>query len=143
MQFLVPRKLQREILMRVHDSRNLAHLGRHRTYYALQQFCHWYRLHEDVRWWIRTCDRCQRRKRMQPTPRAPMQIYKNGFPNERISMDICGPLVETKKGNKYMLVIGDHFTRYTQAFPLSDQTAESVANALVVGWIRYFGCVQD
>ena len=54
-------------------------------------------------------------------------------------MDVCGPLIETPAGNKYMLVICDHFTRFTQVFPMPDQTAATIAKNIVFGWIRYFG----
>ena len=54
-------------------------------------------------------------------------------------MDVCGPLIETPAGNKYMLVICDHFTRFTQVFPMPDQTAATIAKNIVYGWIRYFG----
>ena len=47
--------------------------------------------------------------------------------------------MDSERGNKYMLVIGDHFTKYTQVFPMKDQTAETVANKLVFGWFQYFG----
>ena len=139
LQVLLPRSMQWEVLEKIHDSQSVAHMGRRRTVFALQQFCHWYRLFEDVKWWIHTCEMCQRRKRPRPAVKAPMQLYKQGFPNERISMDIIGPLMDSERGNKYMLVIGDHFTKYTQVFPMKDQTAETVANKLVFGWFQYFG----
>ena len=139
LQVLLPRTMQWEVMEKIHDSQTVAHMGRRRTLYALQQFCHWFRMFEDVKWWIQTCEICQRRKRPRPGVKAPMQLYKQGFPNERISMDICGAFVESERGNKYMLVIGDHFTKYTQVFPMKDQTAETVANKLVFGWFQYFG----
>ena len=95
LQFLVPRVLQKEMLEKVHDSKNTAHMGRRRTMYALQNFCYWYKMFEDVVFWISTCQICQRRKPIVPKPRAPMQIYTTGAPYERISMDVCGPLVTT------------------------------------------------
>jgi hypothetical protein len=49
-------------------------------------------------------------------------------------MDICGPLKETQSGNKYILVISDYFTKYTEAYPMQDQTAETIANILIREW---------
>ena len=43
-------------------------------------------------------------------------------------------------GNKHILVIGDHFTKWYEAIPLPDQTAVTTANALVDHWISRFGC---
>ena len=50
-----------------------------------------------------------------------------------------GPL-PMSSGNKHILVIGDHFTKWYEAIPLPDQTAVTTANALVDHWISRFGC---
>ena len=34
-------------------------------------------------------------------------------PNDKIALDIYGPLSETRKGNKYLLRLQDRLTRYT------------------------------
>ena len=47
-------------------------------------------------------------------------------------MDILGELPETDKGNKYILVVTNGFTKWTQAIPLPDQTAQVVADALII-----------
>ena len=82
-------------------------------------------------YWIKSCEICQQRKRLNPAPRAPMTVYVFGAPGERISIDVCGPLVETTRHNRYVLVISDHFTKYTKAVPMKDQTAETVARVLM------------
>ena len=50
-----------------------------------------------------------------------------------------GPL-PLSNGNKHILVIADHFTRWYEAIPLPDQTAVTTANALVDHCISHFGC---
>jgi hypothetical protein len=54
-------------------------------------------------------------------------------------MDICGPLVETERGNLYILVVTDHFSKYTEAYPLQDQTAQTVAQIVVQNWFLKYG----
>ena len=58
---------------------------------------------------------------------------------ERIATDILGPLPETDKRNRYILVISDYFTKWVEAFPIPDQRAETVAKCLVDEVIRRFG----
>ena len=48
-----------------------------------------------------------------------------------LALDILGPLPITKKGNKYIVVIGDYFSKWTEAFPLTDMEAKTVATVLV------------
>ena len=49
-------------------------------------------------------------------------------------------LLPLLNGNKHILVIGDHFTKWYEAIPSPDQTAVRTANALVDHWISRFGC---
>lgn len=42
-----------------------------------------------------------------------------------------GPLPTTESGNKYILVVGDYFTKWKEAFPLPNQEAKTVAEKLV------------
>ena len=42
-------------------------------------------------------------------------------------MNMAGPLPTTKRGNKYILVICDHFTKFVQAYSLRGMTTEEVA----------------
>ena len=41
-----------------------------------------------------------------------------GCPFERIAMEIMGPLSTTESGQKYILVVGDYFWKWTEVFPL-------------------------
>ena len=50
-----------------------------------------------------------------------------------------GPLPETCRGNKHLLVIGDHFSKWCEAFPTKDQKATTVALILVSKLFSRFG----
>ena len=55
-----------------------------------------------------------------------------------VAMDIL-ELPRTARGNKYVMVVSDYFTRWPEAFPLQDQKAETVARTLVDGVISRHG----
>ena len=42
-------------------------------------------------------------------------------------------------GHKYILVVCDYITKYTEAYPLTDKTARSVADALMDKWLPTYG----
>ena len=139
LQLLVPLKYQRELCRQFHDKSSMAHMGRRRCYAAIQMKYFWYKMADDIRWWIRTCEVCQRRKPPSKTPRAPMTIYVTGFPGERLSWDVVGPMHETKSGNKYLLCIADHFSRWAKAFPMKDQKAKTIADIFLNRWVDDYG----
>ena len=60
-----------------------------------------------------------------------MQSVPIGAPLEMIAMDFVGPLPCTERGNKYVLVVGDYFSKWAEAYPLPDQKAETVVSVVV------------
>ena len=130
----------RDIVMHhLHDSNYAGHLGTRRTITRVAARYFWYKLREDVTRYIRTCDACQRRKRPGKTPRAALTTQNVGFRFERIAMDLCGPMERTTAGNRYVLVIGDYFSKFTMPIAIENKTQEVVAEALVTRWIPLFG----
>ena len=43
-------------------------------------------------------------------------------------MDLIGPLTETARGNKYIITLTDYFSKWAEAAPLPDKTANDVAH---------------
>ena len=59
-----------------------------------------------------------------------------------MAIDILGELPETENGNKYIVVISDYFTKWTHAIALPDQTAQTIADRLMVEFFSVFGMPQ-
>ena len=61
---------------------------------------------------------------------------------DRFSIDVLGPLPRTPRGNKYILVVMDYFSKWVEILPVPDQTAESRADKILNEVISRFGCPQ-
>ena len=58
-----------------------------------------------------------------------------------VHVDIVGPLPPSK-GFRYILTIVDHFSRWPEAIPLPDITAQSVVDAFVLHFVGCCGTPQ-
>ena len=137
-QYVAPKRLRKEIMRHLHDHRTGGHLGITKTLYNVRQRFYWPGSKKDIVRWCHHCKECGARK-PKHGKRAPLQQEVAGMPMERIALDIMGPLPRSNSGNSYILVIGDYFTKWTQAHALPDHTAQTVAKIVVEEWIRKMG----
>ena len=139
---VVPTSLRRAVMAEHHDSPFGGHLGEAKTWGRMARRFAWPGMSADVRRFVASCQVCQRRK----TPRVPasgaMQPIRVTDPWSMVAMDFVGPLPETSRGNKYLLVFTDHATRLARAVPTADMTAETTAQALLHEIICLFGAPQ-
>ena len=108
------------------------HLGVNKTSSKIKKKYHWYQTDLDIRLYIRQCRQCNKDKDPRKKPKARLGLYLAGYPMDRIAFDVMGPMPLTKDGNRYILVIGDYFTRWMEAYSLPTQHAEVVAQKLVI-----------
>ncbi|GFX57905.1 uncharacterized protein TNCV_3068721 [Trichonephila clavipes] len=59
------------------------------------------------------------------------QLYNVGAPFEHIAFDILVSFSKSSDGNNNILVVRDYFTKWPEAYPISDQEASTVAEVLV------------
>ena len=85
---------------------------------AVKQRYYWPGYEGDVQKWIAECASCQQRNTPQTTAQAPLGTISARHPFDKISWDIMGPLPIATQGNKYVLVVTDLFSKWTEAFPL-------------------------
>ena len=85
---------------------------------------------------ITACHKCIARKSPVNQPMGHVPV-SGRF--ERVAMDLLDVSVISAKGYKYILVVCDYFTKYTEAYPLKDKTTHSVADALMDIWLPRYG----
>ena len=132
---LVPVKHRRAIFDALHG---LSHPGIRATQKLITERFVWPGINHDIRKWARTCLECQRCKVHKHT-KVPLGTFTS--PDARFShvhIDLVGPL-PTSEGNTYLLTCVDRYTRWPEAIPIPDITADTVARTFVARWVAVFG----
>ena len=135
---VVPSTLVPDVLQQVHADPMGGHSGVNKTIATLIQRYYWPGFSSSVDDYIRHCSTCQKTSPAVPRPKAPLQPIPVGGPFEMIAMDFL-ELPRTARGNRYVLVVSDYFTRWPEAFATADQKSETVARILMDGVVARHG----
>jgi hypothetical protein len=139
LQMIIPKSKKEVVMMHHHDIPTAGHLGAEKTTEKIKQSYYWPGMDDDVKNYCVQCDVCTKRKTSPKTNKAPLGQSGVGSKLERVSMDICGPFPQTERGNKYILVITDQFTKWTEAIPIPNLEAKTVADAFISNFSSKFG----
>jgi len=131
----LPKELRRETIRAAHDSRDGGHGGIDRTVTRIRLSYYWPGMTVDVGEYIKECVVCQATKG-GPPQKAPLQSMPTPTgPGQRVHIDLFGPLRTTSAGNKFVMVMTDAFTKYTELATLTHKSADEVARAFFERWI--------
>ena len=132
---IVSESLRRQVFDSIHS---LSHPGVQASIKLIADRYTWSGMKMDICDWVRTCTLCQKAK-VQRHNRSPIGTFKT--PDARFShvhLDLVGPLPPSH-GYSYLLTCIDRFTRWPEAIPLPDTTAENVVRTVLLNWVAKFG----
>ena len=140
---VLPILLTQDLIRAAHCGRFSGHGGHLRTLGRLQRRYWWLNMFDDIKKFVNDCTICRKSKNPQSfiSRRAPIQpLPIPDCPNQRIHVDLFGPLKTSEHGKKYLLCMTDAFTKYTEIEALPNKEAETVGKAIFETWICRYGC---
>ncbi|KAI3356510.1 hypothetical protein L3Q82_017717, partial [Scortum barcoo] len=131
-QLVLPAQYRDRALRGLHDE--VGHLGPERVLSLARARFYWPKRKESI---DKKCGRCFRRK-AQPQRAAPMVNIKTTYPLKLVCMDYLS-LEPDSHDTRNILVITDHFTKFTVAVPTKDRKARTIARALWENFLVHYG----
>lgn len=68
-----------------------------------------------------------------------LKLFTSTAPLGYVTIDILGALIATKRGNRYLLVISDTYSKLVCTVPLKRINAAQVAHAFIYHWAFVYG----
>ena len=129
-----------QIIRESHGSMMTQHFGENKSIQRARELGIWTNLENDIIEYIKKCHTCQTQKLNRIKRRSEAIITDTPVtPNDKIAMDIFGPLPVTSQGNEYILSIQDMLTKYLVLIPLRDILSETIIEHLFDYFIYIFG----
>ena len=126
-----------------HYPKLAGHPGGRKLYRKIRKHFYWPTLAVDCYAVVRNCPECARNRIKLRKNVGDLTLFPANAPLESVCIDLLGELTRTPRGNKYLLVIVDRFTKLVRTVPLKGISASEVARAFVTHWVFSYGPPAD
>ena len=140
--WMVPRILREALVAKYHRGAVGAHLGVNKLNAQISLKFYWPSMISTIKKVIQECERCQRSK-MAPRAAKIARMLNREALWATMALDFFGPLPRTARGNMYVLVAIDHFSRWPEAAATRVATAAVVAHFLHHRIFPQHGCPRE
>ncbi len=138
----VPPPGEREELIRA-THEQCGHFGRRRTCHLLSTSFWWKGMTADVAECVRNCAACDRVKATFNVRHAHLHPLPIQGLMYRWGVDLMGPLHKTARGNAYVMIMIEHFSKWVEVAPLPCKESQHTAHAILDRVISRFGAPAE
>ncbi len=141
-QLVIPKILRPEILVSCHEDLLAGHYGVSRTYERIRNRFYWNGMYKDCYEWVISCITCETKKMPRFTGAEIPQSLTHR-PSAAPGVDWCVDLLEfprSNRGNRYACVFMDRYSRFPEAFAISNKLAETIAEVFIKEIVCRYGC---
>ena len=134
---VAPSEIRLEILDMCHSQWCSGHFGVFKTHKRVLKSFWWPCLYQEITQFISDCEICLSVKRLCRNPgRMGMRSFPTS-PMELVSIDYLVELPVTRRGNRHILSINDHFSKFSQIYAVPDRTAITAAKCVFDFFLRF------
>jgi len=139
---VVPSHMIKTVLFQHHDTVFAGHRGAETTLESLKTRFYWNFMPADVTAYCSSCEKCQIFNYSQLINRAPLKSIVTVRPWQIVGLDYMGPFKRTTRGNIYVIIGVDHFTKFVTGAATATFSAEVTADFLFREIVCKFGMLE-
>ncbi|EYB82894.1 hypothetical protein Y032_0348g3182 [Ancylostoma ceylanicum] len=130
---VVPEDKRRPIFDEAHHGNLGGHFNADKMFLQLRKTVFWPGMKTDLKRWCGQCQKCflTNPKAVNTPPLRPRSAVR---PFQIIGVDVL-EMGLTSRGNRYIVTVVDHFTKYLGAYPVPDKKADTIAEVIFSRWI--------
>jgi len=127
------------ILYMMHNDPTAGHFGIEIMFNKIRERYYWPQMYNDIKEYVRSCDSCQRRGK--PSRNNELHPIPPHSPFYQVGIDFVGPLLITPRGNRYIIVAIDLFTKWSESRAVAEANASQVSQFVYEDIICRYRCL--
>ena len=135
-QIVIPPSLRNLVYQELHEK--MGNLGGKRVYQLAKERFYWPGMEKDIEDYIKNKCICLSQRKPHVLPQVSLGTVKSSGPMDIVGIDFL-KVDKCSGGYEYILVITDHFARYTQIYVTKKKSARTAASKLYSNFILNFG----
>ena len=115
---VVPASLRDNVFQTYHSMPHYGHYAFKKTLSHIHKHYWWWNIKKYVRTACEICSTCQYCKHSFTKPKGLMKTIHSSEIHEKLAIDFMGPFPESPEGFQHLLVVMDHFSKFTLLYPI-------------------------